>query len=135
MGRMDPKVATADARAAQIAARQHGVASSTQLEEAGLTPTQIRNRLRRGRLHRLHRGVYAVGHPGLSNEGRWMAAVLACGEGAVLSHRSAAELWTLLPAAKGDAHVTVPGRGGRGKRRGIHLHRSPSLTTTATTRH
>jgi hypothetical protein len=64
-----------------------------------------------------------------------MAAVLACGEGAVLSHRSAAELWALLPAAKGDVHVTVPGRGGRDKRRDIHLHRSPSLTTTAMTRH
>lgn len=64
-----------------------------------------------------------------------MAAVLACGEGAVLSHRSAAELWALLPAAKGDVHVTVAGRGGRDKRRDIHLHRSPSLRTTATTRH
>ena len=67
--------------------------------------------MRAGRLHRVHRGVYAVGHPGLSSEGRWMAAVLACGDGAVLSHRSAAELWELLPAAKGDVHVTLPGRG------------------------
>jgi very-short-patch-repair endonuclease len=50
-------------------------------------------------------------------------------------HRSAAELWALLPAAKGDVHVTLAGRGGRNKRPGIHLHRSPSLTTTATTRH
>ena len=135
MGRMDRKAATADAQAAAIAARQHGVASSRQLREAGLSATEIRNRVRRGRLHRVHRSVYAVGHPGLSNEGRWMAAVLACGEGAVLSHRSAAELWALLPAAKGDVHVTVPGRGGRDKRRDIHLHRSPSLRTTATTRH
>ena len=64
-----------------------------------------------------------------------MAAVLTGREGAVLSHRSAAELWDLLPPAEGDVHVSVPGRGGRDKRPGIHVHRSPSLTSTATTRH
>ncbi len=78
-----------------------------------------------------HRGVYAVGHPGLSNEGRWMAGVLACGMGAVLSHRSAAELWSLLDADPGLVHVTTPTRGGRGRRRGLRIHRSPSLPMRA----
>ncbi|MGH2987025.1 MAG: type IV toxin-antitoxin system AbiEi family antitoxin domain-containing protein [Solirubrobacterales bacterium] len=135
MGRMDPKGVNADARAAEIAARQHGVATLTQLKMAGLSATAIRNRVRSGRLHRIHRGVYAVGHSGLSDEGRWMAAVLACGDGAVLSHRSAAELWELLPPRKGPVHVTVPVPGGRKKRDGIHLHRSPLLPDNATTRH
>ena len=55
------------------------------------TPCQIR--VRNGRLHPLHRGVYAVGHPNLPLEGRFLAAVKACGPGAVLSHYSAAALW------------------------------------------
>ena len=62
-----------------------------------------------------------------------MAAVLACGERAVLSHGSAAALWNLLPASKGIVDITVPGTGGRRKRRGIHLHRSPLLTPVVTT--
>jgi very-short-patch-repair endonuclease len=131
---MRPKGVNVDAHVAAIAARQHGVITLTQLIEAGLSPSGVRRRLQSGRLHRIHRGVYAVGHPGLSNEGRWMAAVLACGDGAVLSHRSAAELWELLPPRKGPVHVTVPVPGGRKKRDGIHLHRSPSLPNTATTR-
>src|SRR5919106_443341 len=131
---MRPKGVNVDAHVAAIAARQHGVITLTQLIEAGLTPSGVRRRLQSGRLHRIHRGVYAVGHPGLSNEGRWMAAVLACGDGAVLSHRSAAELWELLPPRQGAVHVTVPVPGGRKKRDGIHLHRSPSLPNTATTR-
>ncbi len=131
---MDPKDVSPDARAAEIARRQHGVLTLTQLLGAGLTATAVRNRVRSGRLHRIHRGVYAVGHRGLSNEGRWMAAVLACGEGAVLSHRSAAELWALLPPTRGIVDVTAPIPGGRKKRAGIRLHRSPSLPDAATTR-
>jgi len=65
--------------------------------------------------------------------GRWTAAALACGEGASLSHRSAAELWALLPHRNGPIDITVPGSGGRRKRRGIRLHRSPSLTPAVTT--
>jgi very-short-patch-repair endonuclease len=64
-----------------------------------------------------------------------MAAVLACGKGAVLSHRCAAELWALLPPTTGTVHVTVPGNGGRDQRRDVRLHRSPSLTDTAATLH
>jgi hypothetical protein len=72
-------------------------------------------------------GVYAVGHPGLSAQGRWMAAVLACGEGAVLSHRSAAELWKMLDPASGLIQVSVPTTAGRRRRAGIRLHRRRSL--------
>lgn len=65
-------------------------------------------RLRRGRLHLIHHGVYAVGHAALSQLGRWMAAVLACGPGAVLSHQSAAALWGIRPTARVAIDVTVP---------------------------
>jgi predicted transcriptional regulator of viral defense system len=65
---------------AAIAARQHGVITTAQLNHCGLKPSQITDWVRAGRLHRIHRGVYAVGHPGLSIEGEWMAAVLACGK-------------------------------------------------------
>src|SRR5687767_4763135 len=83
---------SADAVIAEIAARQHGVITLGQLNLAGLRGSAVTRRLQSGRIHRVHRGVYAVGHRGLSDEGMWMAAVLACGNGAVLSHRSAAEL-------------------------------------------
>jgi predicted transcriptional regulator of viral defense system len=125
---------TGDGLAANIAARQHGVVSSVQLKSAcGIDKDGIHRRVRAGRLHRVHRGVYAVGHPALSNEGRWMAAVVACGERAALSHRSAGELWRLLPVRAGAPHVTVPGTGGRRKRGGIHIHRSAHLTDAVTT--
>ena len=90
-------------------------------------------RVQVGQLHRKHRGVYAVGQPNLSTEGRWMAAVLACGEGAVLSHRDAAALWGLLRPRAGHVHVTVSGRAGRARHDGIVLHRSPSLLSSETT--
>jgi very-short-patch-repair endonuclease len=129
----------------QIAARQHGVITRPQLIAAGILPSGISDRARSGRLHRIHRGVYAVGHTRLSNEGRWMAAVLACGKGAVLSHSSAGELWGIVrtrrPAvADGRAHdqppvqVTVCGIGGRKGHRGISVHRSSTLTDADCTR-
>jgi very-short-patch-repair endonuclease len=74
-----------------------------------------------------------VGHSRLSNEGRWTAAVLACGPGAALSHRAAAALWRLLPPRRGLVDVTVPGSAGRKQRRDIRLHRSTTLTQQATT--
>jgi very-short-patch-repair endonuclease len=122
-----------DAVIAEIAARQHGVVTLTQLNLAGLRGSAVTRRLQSGRIHRVHRGVYAVGHPGLSHNGMWMAAVLACGEGAVLSHRSAAELWELLAPTRGAIHVTVPAsRGGRKRRPGLRIHRSrlPMAVTT-----
>jgi len=94
---MREKGAIADVLLARLAANQHGVVSLEQLRAIGISSHAIAHRVRIGRLHRIHRGVYAVGHARLSNEGRWMAAVLACGYGAALSHRSAAALWGLLP--------------------------------------
>jgi very-short-patch-repair endonuclease len=122
-----------DRAIACIAANQHGVVSVDQLRVLGLNLDAISYRVRVGRLHRIHRGVYAVGHPRLSNEGRWMAAVLACGPGAVLSHRSAAALWRLLPAQPRFPDVTVRGHGGRKRREGIRVHRSISLRPAQTT--
>jgi very-short-patch-repair endonuclease len=117
-----------DAAIAEFAAKQHGVVSAEQLRQLGLPNSTIGDRAAAARLHRIHRGVYAVGHPRLGTEGRWMAAVLACGEGAVLSHRSAAELWRMLRVRRENArivHVTTP-REGR-HHRGIQVHRSATL--------
>lgn len=79
----------ADEVIAALADAQHGVVSRTQLIAVGVTERQIDYRLRRKRLRKIHLGVYAVGHRALKPEGVWMAAVLAAGEGAVLSHWSA----------------------------------------------
>ena len=128
------QLASPDELVAQIAARQHGIVTFEQLLGAGLSQGGIKRRVAAGRLHRVYRGVYAVGHPGLSNEGRWSAAVAACGKGSVLSHRSAAELWTLLAVTTGPVHVTVAGRSGRARRRGLVIHHSPSLTARDVTR-
>src|SRR6202000_2683010 len=76
----------------------------------GYSRTRIQRRIKKQRLHRLHRGVYAVGHPRLRAEGRWMAAVLACGPGAVLSHRDAAALHDLRRIGSGHIDVTAPSR-------------------------
>jgi len=126
---MGDKLDTVDARVASIAARQHGVITLRQLEAVGLDRRAVSARTKRGRLHRLHRGVYAVGHCAPSWHGRWMAAVLACGEGAVLSHHSAAALWELLRPIDGAIHISIPTTSGRTPQRGIHLHRCPSLAT------
>lgn len=77
----------------ELARRQHGVLARSQLLDLGFTKSGIEHRLRAGRLHPLRTGVYAVGRPQITRNGRWMAAVLACGEEAMLSHRSAAALW------------------------------------------
>ena len=74
------------------------------------------------------RGVYAVGHAGLSSRGRWKAATLALGANAVLSHQSAAELWGMLRERHGYPHVTVPGTADRPRRDRIVTHRSTTLT-------
>jgi very-short-patch-repair endonuclease len=112
---------------AELAARQHGVVARRQLAALGLKPTAIARRVRAGRLHRVHASVYAVGHPVLGRHGRWMAATLACGNGAVLSHVAAAALWELRPSAAVFIDVSVPTPGGR-QRAGLRIHRGPSLT-------
>jgi very-short-patch-repair endonuclease len=120
--------------AAHIAAQQHGVITAAQLSRAGLSRAAVVRWTRAGRLHRLYRAVYAVGHPNLSSAGRWIAAVLACGDGAVLSHESAAALWNISPRCPSTVHVTVPSHNGRGRREGIRLHRSATLTPEDVTR-
>lgn len=131
-----------DGAIARIAARQHGVITAVQMYAVGVSASAVRDRVIAGRLHRIHRGVYAAGHPQVSQEGRWMAAVLGCGEGAVLSHLSAAALWKIRrpSAANGTSgteecvEVTVPGDGGRARRRGIKVHRSATLQPADCTR-
>jgi very-short-patch-repair endonuclease len=96
-----------DALIAALADRQHGVVSRGQLTRLGLGRGAIDHRLECGRLHFVHRGVYAVGHRVLSKEARWLAAVLAAGRGAVLSHRSAAALWGIRHTTSGIVDVTA----------------------------
>lgn len=91
---------------AALAARQHGVVARVQLLALGAGPDAIEGWVASGRLHPLYRGVYAVGHRVLTVRGWWMAAVLACGRGAVLSHRSAAAAWDLRGYA-GIVEVTT----------------------------
>jgi very-short-patch-repair endonuclease len=122
-----------DQAIARVAANQHGVISVDQLRAIGLDLGAISYRARAGRLHRIHRGIYAVGHDRLSDRGRWKAAVLACGPDAVLSHGSAAALWRFLPSSHPATDVIVPDLGGRRRRKAIRIHRSASLTPEMTT--
>jgi very-short-patch-repair endonuclease/predicted transcriptional regulator of viral defense system len=116
-----------DRRIAQVAGAQHGVISLEQFVALGLSPRAVRHRVASGRLVRLHRGVFAVGHGAMRRDGRRLAAVLACGSGAVLSHRSAAALWGLRPWT-GRFEVSIPSQAGRAVR-GIDLHRCRSLAS------
>jgi very-short-patch-repair endonuclease len=107
---------------ADLADEQHGVVAHHQLRALGLSPSAIQRRVRTGQLHRLHVGVYAVGYRRTTERGRWMAAVLACGPGALLSHRNAAALWGLLPSTRALVDVTTP-RSRHGMP-GVVLHRT-----------
>ena len=98
-----------------------------QLAGAGLDASSVARRVRSGRLHRLHQGVYAIGHDSPDEKGRWMAAVLAVGESAVLSHASAAALWGFLRPQEGPVDVSLPSRAGRRRRDGIQIHRPRQL--------
>ena len=119
-------------RIGALAGRQHGVVALSQLRALGLSAEGVRSRVARGSLYRLHRGVYAVGHAAVSGEGRWLAAVLACGPDALLSHRSAAGLWGLRPDNRRAIDVTVPRRSTRG-RRGIDVHSAVTIRPEDTT--
>lgn len=110
---------------ARLAAAQHGVVSQRQLAELGYSEGAVGRAVQSGRLHRLYRGVYGVGHPAVSNHGRYLAAAFACGKGALLSHESAAWLWGLVPARPQIPEVTVPSRGHG--RSGIRIHHSTIL--------
>lgn len=115
-----------DALVAHIASEQDGVVSLTQLRACGLGRGGISTRVRNGRLHRLHRGVYAVGHRAIPERGRLRAAVLACGESAVLSHFSAAAFWGMAEADGRTPQVSVIGNAGRSIA-GLRVHRRRAL--------
>lgn len=144
---MDGKVAKPGILVARIAERQYGVVSIGQLRRCGVSNDAVRARVALGQIHRVHRGVYALGHLALSPEGRWMAAVLTLGGGprgggsalahwgAAVSHRSALSLWGLLPASRVPSDVIVKGNGGRARRAGIRVHRSLSLVPGDVTLH
>jgi hypothetical protein len=116
-----------DRALAELAAVQHGVVGREQLLALGFDRNAIRRRLQSGRLHRLYRGVYAVGHMVLSRNGAYLAAVLACGPQAVLSHRSAAALWGLRLSDAPRIDVTVPRTSGVRTTHAMVVHR-PLLT-------
>lgn len=125
----------ADVVIAGHAACQHGVVSRRQLVDAGLGRGAIEHRVRIGWLHRMYRGVFAVGHRPLTREARWMGAVLACGDGAGLSHRCAAALWEVRPYSGSYVDVTIASRNGRATRNPIRHHRSSTLTSEDITTH
>ena len=108
-----------------LAAGQWGVVAWAQLLDAGLSRKIVGDRVRSGRLIRLHRGVYAVGHERLRREGHWLAAILAVGPGAVLSHRDAAGLHDLRPANHAAVDVTTTAHPRNVP--GVRLHRTRSL--------
>jgi hypothetical protein len=110
-------------RLARLAAEQHGVVSAEQLSALGLTRNRVADLVTEGRLHRLYRGVYAVGHVKLTRDGRLSAALLAAGDGAFLSHRTAAALHGLRNLNLRRIDVTVVGSSGR-PRSGLVLHRT-----------
>jgi very-short-patch-repair endonuclease len=145
---MDGKVAKPPGvLVANLAEKQHGVVSIGQLRRCGVSEDAVRARVALGQMHRVHRGVYALGHRALPDEGRWMAAVLALGGGprgggsvlahwrAAVSHRSALSLWSLLAASPAASDVIVTGNGGRARRGGIRVHRSLTLASGDVTLH
>lgn len=116
----------------RLVRQQHWVITRAQLLELGFSRKAIEHRIRAGRLRRVYPGVYAVGHRELSDRGRWMAAVLACGPEAALSHESAGELWKLCPD-RGRLKVSVPIDVVR-QPRGLTVHRRATLTKSAVTK-
>jgi very-short-patch-repair endonuclease len=118
-----------------LAKRQHDVISRRQLLDLGYSRQEIEHRLNSGRLHQIRRGVYSVGRPSLTGYGRWMAAILACGDGAVLSHSSAAALWRIGFEWRSEIELSLPSQSHR-KVPGLRIHRRPSLQShDTTTRH
>jgi Protein of unknown function (DUF559)/Transcriptional regulator, AbiEi antitoxin len=116
-----------DRLVATCAVRQHGVIDRAQLLALGLTPRAIQHRVSTGRLFRIHRGVYSIVPPSLlTRNGRYIAAVRACGEGALVSFRCAAALIGLRNTRAGLIDVTVPRRGSPAHA-GLRVHSSRCL--------
>jgi very-short-patch-repair endonuclease len=117
-----------DRLVAEIAAAQLGLTTRWQLLDLGLSRAIIDHALARGRIIPVHRGVYAVGHVSLPPRAPFMAAVLAVGPGAVVSHCSAAALWGLVPSCADDqVDILLAGRDAGRRRQGIRVHRTPAL--------
>jgi hypothetical protein len=119
---------------AQAAAESYGVLSLDELRACGLKDGAIKRRVAAGLLHPLHLGVYAVGHLALTPEARWLAAVKACGPGALLSHTAALMLYGLLPSDDRRPEVTLP-PGTNRKPPGVNVHRTRRLPLEDTWRH
>jgi very-short-patch-repair endonuclease len=119
---------TAQTSAWTLARRQHGVVTRDQLLALGLTRHGIQHRIDRGRLHPVGRGIYAVGRPQLTRNGRLMAAVLACGGPgrAAVSHASAAALLGIAPEREGPIEVTRASLDSA-RVQGVRVHRRVSL--------
>jgi very-short-patch-repair endonuclease len=128
--RPKPARARSDRAIAEWSSGRHHVVTLAQLRSLGLSARAVRHRAASGRLRRLHHGVYATEAP--SRESRWLAAVLACGPGAALSHRSAAALWGLYDRVPMTIDVTVRTRAGR-SRQGLTVHRGGTLATSEVT--
>ncbi|HEX7244675.1 MAG TPA: type IV toxin-antitoxin system AbiEi family antitoxin domain-containing protein [Solirubrobacterales bacterium] len=111
----------------ELAGRQHGVVSRQQLLALGFTKSGIDHRVRRGRLHVVAHGVYAVGWPQTTRKRGWMAAVLACGEGSLLSHWSAAALWEIGEERASGIDISVRRRCEL-RRPGLRVRGRPSLS-------
>lgn len=120
--------ATRGTRVARVARRQHGLITFGQLRRLGLSRGTIQHWTASGRLHRVHVGVFAVGHRAVTDRGRMLAAVMTCGPMAALSHAHAALVWSLfapwVEVAVSPTHVTVPPESGRGRRPGVLVHRA-----------
>src|SRR4051812_30427461 len=132
---VEPEAQQADTRRPDVrvgarAAESWGVLSIAELRACGLNDKAVEVRVRNGRLHAIHRGVYAVGHRKLPLEGRFLAAVKACGPTAVLSHDSAAALWGFMPWEERYPEGTVVGTWSRGHP-ALRVHRTRSLDRDA----
>jgi very-short-patch-repair endonuclease len=118
-----------------LAESQHGVVARRQLLKLDMSAERITSWVRNGRLVRLRWAIYALGDSVLTQHGRWMAAVLACGDGALLSHRSAAALWGLKPPGGPFIETTTNVSGVRARRDGLRLHRSKIVAPRFATMH
>jgi predicted transcriptional regulator of viral defense system len=128
---MDHQDGTVERKLARMATRAHGIVDRDELLRAGISATQVRDRMRKGVLIREFPGVYRVGHRAPSVESHYLAAVRACGEGAVLSGRAAAYLWGLIKGRAPSSEVTA-----RTKRRieGIEVRRARAAVEATTWR-
>jgi hypothetical protein len=118
---MEQKPRTVEQVIRDLASAAHGVVTRRELEEAGITAEEIRNRLAKGVLTKVHRGVYRVGHLAPSVEAEYLAAVKACGEQALLAGRAAGYLWVLITGSPPHPEVLTPS----GRRvSGVTVHRA-----------